>query len=343
MSPDIINPINYPGWDDLLLTNENASFFHTSGWAKVLHESYGYTPYYFTGIEDNKLSLLIPMMEVKSILTGKRGVSLPFTDQCEPVVKDQDSFDTAMEQIKESGRKRNWNYIEWRGGNDYFNASPPSLSFYSHDINLTETEEKLFSGLKSSTRRNIRNAQNQGVEVSFHNTYDSVKNFFKLNCMTRKMHGLPPQPFSFFKKLYENIISKKEGFIALAYSKKKAIAGAVFLHFNKKAIYKYGASDESYLSLRPNNLLMWEAIRYYVKEGYCNFSFGITEMENQGLLQFKRGWGGTESVINYFMYSVKQKELKKDSFRSKTSYPIFKKMPQPLLNLAGRVLYRHFG
>lgn len=338
-----INPINYPDWDELLLTNENASFFHTSGWAKVLHGSYGYTPLYFTSIEDGKLTGLIPMMEVKSILTGKRGVSLPFTDQCEPIVKGQDSFDNTIEQIRECGRKKNWKYIEWRGGSDHFKTASPSLSFYSHDLNLKISESEIFAGLRSSTKRNIRNAQNQEVEVSLHDTLESMRQFFRLNCMTRKKHGLPPQPFSFFKKLFENVISKKKGFVALARSTKKIIAGAVFLHFNKKAVYKYGASDVNYLSLRPNNLIMWEAIRHYSKEGYTNFSFGITEMDNQGLLQFKRGWGATESVINYFRYSIKQKGLTKDSFREKTSYSIFKKMPSPILNAIGYLFYRHIG
>ena len=283
------------------------------------------------------------MMEVKSFLTGKRGVSLPFTDYCESIVKDQDSFNDAVEQIKDFGKQKNWDYIEWRGGNDFFKTISPSLSFYSHDVDLNSNEDELFSKLKGNTKRNIKKAQKKNIEIKLQNSLDSMKQFFKLNCMTRKKHGLPPQPFSFFKKLYRNVISKKKGFVALAYSKKKVIAGAVFLHFNKKAVYKYGASDENFLNLRPNNLIMWEAIKHYAKEGYSNFSFGITEMENHGLLQFKRGWGGTESSINYYRYSVKDEEFIKDSFRAKTSYSIFKRMPSPVLNLAGKILYKHMG
>ena len=343
MNLQIFNPIQYEAWDELLLTNEKTSFFHTSGWAKVLHESYGYTPVYITSIEDGKLINLIPMMEVKSILTGKRGVSLPFTDNCEPVVENQVSSDNAIEQIKEFGNKRNWKYIEWRGGKKNFNDVSPSLSFYKHDIELKQNEDELFAGFKSNTKRNIKKAQKEGVEVKLHNSLDSMEQFVGLNCLTRKKHGLPPQPYFFFKKLFDNVISKKKGVIALAYSKKKAIAGAVFLHFNKKAVYKYGASDENFLNLRPNNLLMWEAIRHYAKEEYSNFSFGITEKQNQGLLQFKRGWGGTESSVNYYRYSIREKGFIKDNFREKTSYSIFKKMPQQLLNLTGRILYKHMG
>ena len=72
MDIEIINPLNYPGWDELLLTNKNSSFFHTSFWARVLSESYGYEPLYFTAVDNKKLSVLIPLMAVKSFLTGKR-------------------------------------------------------------------------------------------------------------------------------------------------------------------------------------------------------------------------------------------------------------------------------
>ena len=71
MHLQILNPLTYPNWDELLLTHEDYSFFHTTAWARVLHESYGYKPLYFTAIENGRLSALIPVMEVNSFITGK--------------------------------------------------------------------------------------------------------------------------------------------------------------------------------------------------------------------------------------------------------------------------------
>jgi len=73
MSLEILNPLTYPNWDDLLLTHADYSFFHTTAWARVLHESYGYEPLYFTATENGRLSALIPVMEVNSFITGKPG------------------------------------------------------------------------------------------------------------------------------------------------------------------------------------------------------------------------------------------------------------------------------
>ncbi len=85
----IINPLKYDGWDELLIANHGYTIFHTSTWARVLYESYHYDPVYFTLFKKNKLSALIPVMEVKSILTGCRGVSLPFSDYCDPIMTER--------------------------------------------------------------------------------------------------------------------------------------------------------------------------------------------------------------------------------------------------------------
>ena len=70
MNIEIINPITHKGWDELLLTSDQSTFFHTAAWARVLHESYNYKPLYFTLIQNSKLKILFPVMEVKSLLTG---------------------------------------------------------------------------------------------------------------------------------------------------------------------------------------------------------------------------------------------------------------------------------
>ncbi|MCD4692914.1 MAG: hypothetical protein K8R79_08370, partial [Calditrichales bacterium] len=105
MSYKTINPIDFPHWDDLLLDGENYSFFHTSSWAKVISESYNYKPIYFSLIQNAKLKILLPVMEVKSFITGTRGVSLPFTDYCSPIATNKTLFRDTFEKTIQYGKK----------------------------------------------------------------------------------------------------------------------------------------------------------------------------------------------------------------------------------------------
>ena len=282
-------------------------------------------------------------MEINSFLTGKRGVSLPFTDECHPIAQDSRQFKELLQHVFEHGKKAGWKHIEFRGEHNGLNQSPAYTTHYSHMIDLDQDDAKAFSTLKSNVKRNIKRAQKERIQVTLSNTWEAVWAFCRLNCLTRKQHGLPPQPLSFFKKIFEHIISPQKGFIVLAFSQMKPIAGAVYFHFGDQAIYKYGASYRKYLNLRPNNLVTWEAIRWYCRNGYKTFGFGRTESEHNGLLQFKRGWGAREEKLNYYKYDLKKSRFVLKEPGLKTSYNLFRYMPTPLLRLTGNLLYRHVG
>ena len=208
---EIINPIEYPNWDELLLTNEHSTFFHTSAWAKVLCESYNYKPLYFTSIDDGKLTSLIPVLEVSSFLTGKRGVCLPFTDECPPISADLVQSKAATDELVEYGKEAGWKHIELRGSNQYLSENPVFSSFFTHSLPIEQDCNKIYSKFRSSTKRNIKKAVKENVKIVICTSLESVKTFYKLNCITRKLHGLPPQPWFFFKNVYKHAISCEKG------------------------------------------------------------------------------------------------------------------------------------
>lgn len=328
----------------MLLENEGSSFFYSAGWARVLCESYRYNPLYFALTENNKLMALLPFMEIKSVLTGKRAVSLPFTDHCEPLIAGGSNFHDMFKQAAELGRRSGWKYIELRDAGEFLLDAPLSAFFYSHTLDIAGDENNLFSAFRDSTRRNISKAMKVGVNVSISNSIESLREFCRLNSLTRKKHGLPPQPAVFFRKIFEHVIEKGLGMIALAIHKNISLAGGVFFHFGTSAVYKYGASDEKYLHFRANNLVMWEAIKWYCQNGYRRLSFGRTEPQNSGLRQFKNGWGAREKIIKYYRYDLKSGAFQ-GTKQNITGFhnKIFSLMPHPMLSLAGKLLYRHIG
>jgi lipid II:glycine glycyltransferase (peptidoglycan interpeptide bridge formation enzyme) len=144
--------------------------------------------------------------------------------------------------------------------------------------------------------------------------------------------------------VHEHIISKNLGIVVLASYENNVIAGAVFFHFGEKAVFKYGASDRNFHYLRPNNLVMWEAIKRYSQNGYKSICFGRTEPANAGLRQFKAGWGTKEKIEKYYKYNLRKNEFVKDSREIKKIYQqIFRKLPLPFLSKIGSLLYRHVG
>jgi hypothetical protein len=340
----ILDPTTYPGWDELLLSSPDAGIFHTSAWAKVLKDSYGYRPIYFAEINDSRIEKLIPLMEVNSFLTGKRGVSLPFTDYCKLIFPENESGRDFISPLLEYGKKEKWKFLEIRDGRHIMPGEPVFFYYHGHILDLSKGEKRIYADFRESTKRNIRKAWKEGVKANIENSPEAVNQFYRLHCRTRKQHGLPPQPKWFFKKIHEHIISKAHGFVVLGYCRDKAVAGGMYFQFGEKAIYKFGASDKDYQHLRANNAVMWEAIQWYSRNNFKEFCFGRTEPENEGLLQFKNGWGADERKIYYQKCDVpKWKFMEKKSNENPVLEKIVSRLPLPALKLAGSLLYRHMG
>ena len=344
MDIQFIDPTCLPSWDESIRRFPQASFFHGTAWAKVLKESYGYRPAYLTLMHAGEMTALLPVMEVTSFITGTRGVSLPFTDYCEALTSHPEIYNALLDVLKGEGRKRGWQYIELRGGSDYLVDAPAHAFFYTHKLDLSPGTAQLFKNLRDSTRRNIKKSGTAGLHVRFESTLDALKEFYRLNCLTRREHGLPPQPWAFFENVFKHIIQPGHGLVANVLHENKVIASNVYFRFGDTAIYKYGASDKRYQNFRANNLLMWEAIRRYADDGCRQLCFGRTEPWNEGLRQFKTGWGTEESIIKYYRYSTLENSFMPARREiSSLTKSIFSNMPLFLSRKIGNVLYRHFG
>ncbi len=355
MDIKIVDPAEVPDWDARLLRTPGHSFFHTAAWARVLEKSYHYEPAYIAGFAagdtagpdaGERMDVLMPFMTVSSMLTGTRGVSLPFTDQCPPLAATRELFQAAFDRALEHGRAGRWKYLEWRDAEPWFGKEPPFETYFAHHLDLARDESALHAGLADSHRRNIKKAAKEGVSVMFEPTPEALEAFCRLNDLTRKRHGLPPQPRSFFRHVREEILLKGGGLLASGLYQGKIVASLVFFHFGRQAIYKYGASDMAFQGLRPNNLVMWEAVRWYKARGCETLSLGRTEEENEGLRRYKQMWGSQESLIKYYRYDLARKAFRAGtgpSGRTGVANKVFGRMPRPLLRLIGRWTYRHVG
>src|ERR1700690_3235745 len=167
--PAVVDPLQYPGWDSVLAANPDSSFFHGTAWARVLHETYGHRPFYFSSIAEGRIFSLLPIMEVSSPLTGRKGVSLPFPDLCIPLQAGGQDHTALYKMAMEHGSKRGWKYLECRSNDSQWPGASPSLSFWDHIIDLERGPEALFKGLEGAVRRGIRKAEGTQLRVEFSN------------------------------------------------------------------------------------------------------------------------------------------------------------------------------
>ncbi|MDX2187631.1 MAG: GNAT family N-acetyltransferase [Opitutaceae bacterium] len=351
----------------------NATVFHGAGWCRALVDTYGYKPLYLTLYRAGELAGLLPLMEVRSPITGLRGVSLPFTDDCDPLAVDDSIREALLARARVTAKERGWKYVEFRfripsrelaedeaqpdcrggpapggggppGSTPAADAAPRRPCFYSHTTDLTPTLGPLEKRIHDSARRSAKKALKEGVTAEIGHDETALREYYQLHCLARKGHGLPPQSFGFFLNLHRHLIAPRKGFLVLARLAGRPIAGAVYFTFGTQATYKFGASDTRFLAHRPNHLVMLTAMTEASRLGCTRFDFGRTSLWNEGLRFYKSRWASEQSLLAYERYVPESDTTHPVADGAKGGHTrLFKTLPVFASRLIGTLLYRHMA
>ena len=343
-----IDPLTDPRWQTFVDRHPQGSIFLGTGWMRALAMTYGYTPVAFTTTPlDEPLTNAIAFCELRSWLTGHRFVSLPFTDHCSPLVNNGDGLRTLLSSFRAHPHFIQSNFAEIRGGSPFVDSCSDlckvSARYVHHTLSLAPPLESIYSRLhKSCIQRAIRRAEKEGLRIECGRSDALVVDFYRLLVITRQRHGLPPQPLKWFRNL-ASTMGDQIG-IRVAYYGSQAVAGIVTLTDGRAMVYKYGGSDARWHKLGGVPLIMWGAIVEAKAKNLTVFDFGRTDLHDEGLLQFKERFGAVPAPLAY--YRVSNKEHLTAAMRvpdGRAVRKLFRKLPVPILEMFGRILYRHVG
>jgi len=344
-----IDPTRDARWAELVERHPKASVFHTAGWIKALRCTYGYEPLAFTTSSPNSdLKNGLVFCRVSSWLTGRRLVSLPFSDHCEPLCDSADDLNFVIRYLQATLQHQNWRYLEVRPVNGDFNHTRdantfvPSATHFLHVLDLRPDLDELFKSLdKDSVQRRIQRAERAGLIEKRGRSEQLLKEFYALFALTRGRHQLPPTPYTWFQTLIDCLGETLE--IRVAYQEKTPITAILTLRYKDALYYKYGCSDARFNKLGATPWLLWRAIADGKSSGAIRFDMGRTEQENAGLLTFKNHWVAQPQRLVYWRFPDLSSVDSVGGWKLKMAKRVFSSMPDGLRTIAGRLIYRHIG
>ena len=332
-----------PIWLAYVQGHPDATVFHHPVWLELVASAYGYRPMIVT-LRDTRNSIVagLPLVEIRSWLTGRRLISLPFTDYCPPLGRNASDVTELASVLSDWRSSIGQPSLEIRG------AMPRTYGFHTsqvavrHLLTLEPDVERVSSRFRKSASGKVRQAQRAGVEVTLSRSADGLSTFYRLHCLTRRRLGVPVQPKRFFEELWRSVIEREFGFVLLAHRAGQAIAGAVCLSWNRSLIYKYAASDPREMRSRPNNLICATAIEWGCRNGYRTLDFGKSELEHEGLRSFKSSWGAIEQPLEYSYLGAEPRRPQPGHVRGAVSR-VIRVSPPIVCRALGEVLYGHFA
>ena len=342
-----IDPRTSPLWQTLVVKTES-SVFHSPSWIQVLTDTYGWEASAYVIVDEaGEPCAGIPLCRIADMF-GERIVALPFSDYCDPLIRDAESWRVLIEKLLPEQVP-----ITLRCLHNDVPLSDKRFSLVKqamwHRLDLRPDLEVLWKTMHDSTHRAIRKSEREGLTVRMAESEPELRVFFEMHLKIRKYkYGLLAQPYSFLQNIWRHFVEPQHGFLMLAIHEDKIVAGDFFLEWKDTLYYKFNASLHDDLSHRPNDLLIWHGIQEAKKRGLTYLDFGLSDIDQEGLIRYKRKFGAEEKTISFLNHSPNggptraQKEMK-ELLGKLTARFTDHMVPDRITEKAGEDLYRLFS
>jgi hypothetical protein len=340
------DPLRDPRWDGFVARHRDASIFHTSGWLRALQRTYRYEPIAFTTSSPaDGLTNALVFCRVESWLTGRRLVSLPFSDHCEPLVESADQLSHICAFVARYREQERLRHAEIRPASTtatHPHDFGPAQTFYLHRLDLgPDLDALLRSFHKDSIQRKIRRAEREGLTYEEGRSEALLGKLADLLELTRRRHQVPRQPISWFRNLIDCLGDRV--CIRVASKDARPIAAILTLAFRDTVVYKYGGSDASLHALGGMPFLFWKTIEQAKQNGARELDFGRSDSDNAGLVVFKDRWATTRSTLTYWRTPQPTQAIRISSFPVRLGKRAISVLPSALQRGLATLLYRHIG
>ena len=299
---DTIDPRRDSTWEDFVLEASGATVFHSTAWAHVLQNTYRFQPRYLVAREGSAGIIAgIPLLETR----GRRVVSLPFSDQCAPLISDDAAGGALLMALKNMVRTNDASSVELRGEPPADLESQgfyPRETFVNHALPLDATLAETEMRFDKSARHASRKARRLGVTVRISMAREDMQRFYLLHVLTRKRHGLLPQPWQFFDNIHRHFVQSGCGHVLMVEHEGRLVAAGVDLAFKDTLYSKFMASDMRFKQLSAGNLLHCSEVELALSLGCRTLDLGRSDITGTGLRAFKSSCGGIEEPLPYFHY-----------------------------------------
>lgn len=344
MTITCLNPLLDARWNEFVGRSPAASVFHSLGWVNALQRTYGYEPVAFTDAAPGEaLRNALLCCRVSSWMTGRRIVSLPFSDHCDPLVENPEALAALLGSIQESTEPE-YRYIELRPRATGVAGRGVDVvaEYWLHVLDLRRDLASIFEAFHAShVRRAIRKAERRGITCEAGRSVALFDEFYDLHVMTRRRHGAPVQPIRWFRQLAACLGDDLTVYVA---RREGQVHAAIMTVRHKKAVvYKYGGSNPLHKSDGSMPFLFWRIIQDAHADGLEELDLGRSDLDNEGLVAFKDHLGARRTRLRYYRCGKRVGAHATRSLASRLARGAFSLVPPALQASVSSRLYRHFA
>jgi FemAB-related protein (PEP-CTERM system-associated) len=326
-------------WDAFVNDHADATFFHLSGWQRVLGDALGHRTYYLLAEQDGAVCGVLPLVHVRSLLFGNTLSSLAFCAQGGPLSADPEAESALYAAASERARALGVGAVEYRLAAPSGLARPTKHLYETFSKPLHPDPDANMQAIRSKQRNIIRKGEKNGLVCR----PDSVERFYAVYAESVRNLGTPVFPLRLFRALAATFPDAVE--IVTAELDGRAISSAMNFYFRDSVCPYYWGGTYAARDLKGNDFLAWSIMCRAAARGCKVFDFGRSKRDT-GAYQWKQNLGFEPRPLHYEYELVRAREMP-DVNPLNPKYRLFvagwKRLPLPVARLLGPWLARSLG
>lgn len=311
-----------PRWENLVTTLPGGLIYHHPAWLRVLEAAFGYKPIHLACEDDTgHLRGILPLFHLHGLVTGRRLSSLPRTPVAGPLADNDQTLTLLLRAAVERVRAE-------PGAQLQIKMLSPALDGLvegvvgapwreTYRVELPSQPELLHLGSGRNQARikwALNKASRLGVQVRSAETLRDLREWFALYLDTMRWFSVPPRPFHFFELAWEQL--RPQGMMQVLLAEcseaghRRLLAGSVLLMLGQTVFYAFNGRRRDTLTLRPNDVLQWQAIRDACAGGFRYYDLGEVTENHPSLADFKSKWGAKpQELYRYYYPAPREREI----------------------------------
>ncbi len=328
-------------WDDFVMSQPRATFFHRAGWQRVLSEAFRHKTHYLYTEAEGRITGVLPLAHVSSLLFGSSLTSLPFAVYGGVVAADEDSARMLVAEAQRLARQLGVAHLELRNVERTQPGWPEQDLYVTFRKAIAPDEEANLLAIPRKQRAMVRKGIKNGLTSD---RDEGVDRFFALYADNVHRHGTPAMPRRYFQALKREFGADCE-VLTVGAADGQPVSSVMSFYFRDEVLPYYAGDAEAARELAANDFKYWELMRLACARGLKTFDYGRSK-QGTGSFAFKKNWGFEPTPLHY-EYCLYKRDSVPQNNPSNAKYRLlieaWRRMPIGMANWLGPFVVRSLG
>jgi len=292
--------------DEYVRAHPRASFFHLSGWRRVVEAVFGHESADLIAKRDGRIVGVLPLMRAPALITHSALISMPYAVYGGPVGDDREVEAALIRAGMAQADRERCGRLELRCRFEPAVELTPSDLYATFMCDLPPKPEDVLARMPKKARAEARKAREKhGLTLTEGIWY--FDDFHRLFHRNKRSLGSPGLPHGFFWGLRKEF-GDDVRVHAVHHDGHVVAAVMSFLWRDEVLAYYSGAAEGADRNWSASNFMYMALQEWSVANGFKRFDFGRSRKDS-GAFTFKEHQGFVASDLHYGFHLVRDRGL----------------------------------